>query len=543
MNILLANLPLFFWPSSSYPSIYYIKGFLKAKGFTSVRTVDLNVEFFHEVVDRFRALCTRKSARKALPGHFFSGADRDIQEALRYLTLPDIPYDPVLARAASDSIMNAFDALDLLDGGLFHDDRQSTHFSSVLRSARSLPSRHYLYQFYRRQILAHRERTGSFPDFIGLSLVDATLAEQPYHALLLARAAKELAPRAHVCWGGPLISKILHRPVWRSAKTRSRYFGLVDSYAAYEAEVSSSDFLEHLAQKGRIEKAFPFFVTREHDMLGAEDTERPSCNWDPDYEDLPFDKLFNVPPSVVADRSTRYVSLLSSRGCSWRRCTFCSSHFIYAGAYQPLNVARTVDAIERVEKEHGCRFIRFNDEAMSAPIMEALSRELLRRNLSIRWSTNIRVDRAFLQGDLLSLAHKAGFSKALIGIETASPRLLRLMKKGYDLDVATALLQQLRSFGIAVQAYLIVGFPGETAADLEMTYRFLLEHRPAITNVYVHHFSVEEHAPLFQTLNRKRRIRYADLSVSLPWQHGVRSPEREALMKKIFFFAQAHQGT
>ena len=67
----------------------------------------------------------------------------------------------------------------------------------------------------------------------------------------------------------------------------------------------------------------------------------------------------------------------------------------------------------------------------------------------------------------------AGAHQVQIGIESGDPQLLENMNKACDVEANRQALVNCRRHGLTSVVSLIVGFPGETAASLERTYRFL----------------------------------------------------------------------
>lgn len=546
MNILLINPPLSLWPATTYPSIYYIKGFLKKGGFDNITTLDLNVDIFHHIVSLFCKLCSNKRLQQTHPRFFYRGADTHVRQALGYLTQQDIPFDRVLAQVHGDSIVSALNAVDAVYGGLLYDFGSLTRYSSVIRIIKSLGDRHFLVRFYREHLLAYKKRTGSYPDFIGISLVSADSTAHALHSYLFAKVVKQLSPKTHICFGGPLISKILRRSVWRTVRSRRKFFTYVDSYVAYEAEHSIVALLNFIQND---EKTFPpssSIVTR--DYYGVKDTSPGGCdvNYTPDYDDLDFSKLFNIPPAISHKRSTQYLTFLASRGCYWRKCAFCSSYYVYGKSYRNLRVDSIIDSISHVQEKYGCSYIRFGDEAMSPSQMEALSTALIRRRMRLHWSTNIRADAGFLNKGLLQHAKKAGLEQVFIGIESASPRMIKRMNKGYDIETAELLLSSLHDSGIVPMLYLIVGFPGEKPSDLDMTYQFVLKNYPKIAAIFIHPFQLEEVAPIGRSCASDRNLHLADFSVGIVWggeypedfncMNDEVNTEAAALMRRLTLF-------
>jgi radical SAM superfamily enzyme YgiQ (UPF0313 family) len=105
-----------------------------------------------------------------------------------------------------------------------------------------------------------------------------------------------------------------------------------------------------------------------------------------------------------------------------------------------------------------------------------LCEEILRRRLHIAFHVTTRTDCVDLE--MLRLLKQAGCYKIAFGIETASPRLLRLMGKDNQVAQAGKAIRWCREVGLPVSALLIIGNVGETEETLNQTLRFLRTYQP-----------------------------------------------------------------
>ena len=71
--------------------------------------------------------------------------------------------------------------------------------------------------------------------------------------------------------------------------------------------------------------------------------------------------------------------------------------------------------------------------------------------------------------ETIDLMARAGCRYISISPETGSPRLLKEMRKPFNLDHAVRLVRRMNKAGIRSQACFVLGYPGETIEDLQMT--------------------------------------------------------------------------
>jgi hypothetical protein len=121
--------------------------------------------------------------------------------------------------------------------------------------------------------------------------------------------------------------------------------------------------------------------------------------------------------------------------------------------------------------------------------------EILKRKITIMWWTNIRFEKNFT-ADLCRLLALSGCIAVSGGVEIASDRLLGLVNKGVDVSKITMVANCFSQAGIMVHAYLMYGFPTQTAQEtidaLEMV-RQLFENA-IVQSGFWHRFALSVHS-------------------------------------------------
>ena len=166
-----------------------------------------------------------------------------------------------------------------------------------------------------------------------------------------------------------------------------------------------------------------------------------------------------------------------STGCRYR-CQFCSISELRLDAIDPDQV---VGEMERLSSETGCSRFHFVDNGI---------------NLDKRWVDDLcaqLADRSFLWSAYGVLAgidatraeklFDAGARQLRFGLETASDRLLRRVKKPFTAAQAADVLRATAEAGILNHVLLVLGFPGETSDDVNDTIQFLKKYAQWIDTV------------------------------------------------------------
>ncbi|MCF6240704.1 MAG: radical SAM protein [Bacteroidales bacterium] len=221
----------------------------------------------------------------------------------------------------------------------------------------------------------------------------------------------------------------------------------------------------------------------------------------PDYTDLPLDTYLSVievtNPMHRLWTDGRWNKLTLAHGCYWHRCTFCDTSLDYVGRFEPAKAKTIVDKIEKIIRQTGESSFHFTDEAAPPNLLAEVSLELLRRKINITWWTNIRFEAGFTP-DLAKLIAASGCIAVAGGLEVASDRLLKLINKGVSLKQVSKTTRNLVNEGIMIHAYLMYGFPTQTAQEtidaLEVV-RQLFFHA-LIQSAYWHLFTVTVHSPV-----------------------------------------------
>jgi len=221
----------------------------------------------------------------------------------------------------------------------------------------------------------------------------------------------------------------------------------------------------------------------------------------PDYSDLLLRDYLSVievaNPMHRLWSDGRWNKLTLAHGCYWGKCTFCDISLDYIQRYEPINASMLCDRIETIIAQTGQNGFHFVDEAAPPALMRDLALEILRREISVVWWTNIRFESSFSQ-DLCRLLRASGCIAVSGGLEVASDRLLELIKKGVTVAQVARVCNHFTQAGIMVHAYLMYGFPTQTEQEtidsLEMV-RQLFENN-VLQSGFWHRFAMTAHSPV-----------------------------------------------
>ncbi len=332
------------------------------------------------------------------------------------------------------------------------------------------------------------------PDIVGLT---APFPGNVYGAFRIARTVKRLAPHVQTVFGGGYVNTELRE------LSDARVFDTFDFVTVDDGEAPIVALLQHLR-----DPAQPLFRTfvRRGGKVSLETTDaihdvslRDAGT--PTYAGLPLDRYLSLfemlNPMHRLWSDGRWNKLTIAHGCYWKQCTFCDVTLDYIGRYDRAPAELLVDRIEAMIAETGQTGFHFVDEAAPPAALRSLAEELLRRKVMITWWGNVRFEKSFTP-ELVELLARSGCVAISGGLEVASDRLLELMKKGVTVEQVARVTRAFADAGVMVHAYLMYGFPTQTAQEtidsLERV-RQLFE-AGCIQSGFWHRFAATVHSPI-----------------------------------------------
>lgn len=189
-------------------------------------------------------------------------------------------------------------------------------------------------------------------------------------------------------------------------------------------------------------------------------------------DDLPFPAYQLLAPIEQYQPLNRsYVfSVLASRGCSYR-CIFCSANQLwkYQRRRSPENI---VEEIHDLIKRYRLGFVRFEDDDLTMKREWAVQLFQLLKTVPVRFDCLTRIDK--VDNGLLHAMAEAGCEGVYHGIESASARLRKLLRKGFPDwvtgDYVRSIVTREVSLGLTPTVSAMIGIPTETEEEVKETF-------------------------------------------------------------------------
>ncbi len=195
--------------------------------------------------------------------------------------------------------------------------------------------------------------------------------------------------------------------------------------------------------------------------------------------------------------------MMATRGCPYK-CTFCAAPALQGVKLRKHSVDYVLATIEDLYFNHDVRQISFLDDnlTLDAAWAKDLCVSLIKlkeaKGMEFICSTSNGVRYKTLDDELLGLMRRAGWGEIVLAPESGSPRTLERMKKYVDLDVLEEKAALAKKNGLNTVGFFIIGYPGETPEDLEMTRAYI--HQSGLTRTLVNWFNPIPGTPIYYDL-------------------------------------------
>jgi radical SAM superfamily enzyme YgiQ (UPF0313 family) len=334
------------------------------------------------------------------------------------------------------------------------------------------------------------------PDLVGIT---APFPGNVYGAFRIAQTVKRLRPAARTVLGGGYPSTEL-----RELK-EPRVFDYFDYVVLDSGEAAMLRLVEHLRGERSAEQLRQSFVREGRRVAFKNDaTSAPIPHRGlpaPTFDGLPLDRYLSVfdtlNPMHRIWSDGRWNKLMLAHGCYWSQCTFCDTRLDYIERYSPAPAEKLVDRMEAMIRETGQSGFHFVDEAAPPALLKALAERILARGLSVTWWGNIRFDKYFTP-EVCGLLARSGCVAVTGGLEVADDRLLKLIRKGVSVEQVARVTRDFADAGIMVHAYLMYGYPSQTAQETVNALELVRQLFAAgcIQSGFWHRFALTCHSPI-----------------------------------------------
>jgi len=191
-------------------------------------------------------------------------------------------------------------------------------------------------------------------------------------------------------------------------------------------------------------------------------------------ETIPLRGLFD---SGLYYRVGGMLNIQTKRGCPFG-CIYCTYPFVEGRRLRLRDPKNVVDEMEGVVSETGVRHFFIVDSVFNYPAghAEGICREIIRRNLDIKWTCYATP--FSMTPKLVELMMRAGCTGVEFGIDSLDDDGLRVLGKNFDLKKIKEASTLCRRAGLRFCHFIFVGAPGDTLDSVKRAFSRLDEIAP-----------------------------------------------------------------
>jgi radical SAM superfamily enzyme YgiQ (UPF0313 family) len=296
---------------------------------------------------------------------------------------------------------------------------------------------------------------------LGISVVTGPMIKDTVEA---AKAVKKWNPEFPVILGG------WHPSLLPTQTLEAEY---VDIIVRGQGEESTLELIERLRDDAPLD-----------DVRGIGFKQDGKIRFTPER---PLKTLDQMPPKAyhLADFDAyervcgrRWAMYVSSLACPFD-CSYCTNAGVYGRKWNALPPAQVVEETIDLTRRYRLELLWMADDNFLVDLDRALeiAEGLIRAGGNFKWSiqatTNLTARLTIAQ---LALLRRSGMHQICQGIETASPKVMKLMNKGFqDLgDIYQSTARCIKA-GVIPSFNIIFGYPGEGVKERRETVDFMMD--------------------------------------------------------------------
>jgi radical SAM superfamily enzyme YgiQ (UPF0313 family) len=372
---------------------------------------------------------------------------------------------------------------------------------------------HYVWKEVRRVIAQQK------PDIVGITTKSCMIPS----AKIVGRIAKEVNPNITVVWGGP------HASI---APDETMSFENVDFVVRHEGEQTIVEFVERM-QSGR--KDWDDIAGLVWRNSAGEVIHNPVRMNMPDIDTIPLpDKTVDLMPERY--EPNHYGVMFTSRGCPWP-CTFCDSRGVWTRKIRYRSAENILLEMEQLYNRHGVRDFYYWDDTFtpnrkhSLNVFQHMIDTFPKKGRPITWQATTRCD--CVDDELAAKMKESGCRLLTFGIESGSPSMMQILRKGITHEKVFHAQKTLEKAGIIWDAFFMIGFPDDTPETVEETMSLIrkLKCRSVAISIFTPYPGLEiyERAKSYGLISEPIEWRY--FSHQSPRNHFVKNISKERFAK------------
>ncbi len=280
-----------------------------------------------------------------------------------------------------------------------------------------------------------------------------------------ARSIRAISPATHIIFGG-------QHPTIMPEQTMK--VDCIDSVCIGEGEDTWKEFLDRLSCGAELDGVAGLWFRRDGKVvrnLPRNDYVDVDAVPMPAYHLLEIERYFDIDFVRFPTVDRRAIQIFTSRGCPYR-CIYC--HDLFGKKFRGRKPELVWEEIKFLYDTYGIREFMIEDDIFNMDLARAkkICDLVIASGLKLgfQFGNGVRLER--FDEELMRKLSEAGTHHMAIAVESANDRIQKLIKKHLKLDRFNEVLAWARKYKIETLGFFMLGFPGETVAEINQTIRF-----------------------------------------------------------------------
>lgn len=320
------------------------------------------------------------------------------------------------------------------------------------------------------------------PDIIGIPV----FTENRIPALKLASVAKELFPDVRIILGGPHPS-VMYSQIVQNYNVDAVVIGEgEETFLEIVRAVERNKSIENIAGIAYKDRDGKLRVTESRALIQPLDNLPP-----PAYHHF---KLHEGSSSLAG------IQVVFSRGCPFK-CQFCSESAFWRNTFRARSAQKCVDELRYLTTQYGVQKFIVYDALISINKKRSIEfcKAIIESAINIKWGARLRLDN--VDREILHWLKKAGCVGISYGVESGSQKILDTINKKISVEQIVKGFELTHEAGLAAEASIMVGNPGESWETIVETDSLLKRINPERT--YIIPTKIYPGTPLYEVAKEK----------------------------------------
>lgn len=197
-------------------------------------------------------------------------------------------------------------------------------------------------------------------------------------------------------------------------------------------------------------------------------------------DDVPFPDRDIIDIKTYANnyelRGTPTTTLITSRGCSYGKCSFCCKYWIQNSRIRYRSAQNIYEEIKQIREKYNINGFMFFDDEFCHNKRRLVDVCRLIKPLNIKWRCLSRIES--IHEKIVPIMADAGCIEIAVGIESADQEILNGINKNINIERAEKACYIIKDNNIDLKELFIVGLPGESKQSLKKMDDFVARTQP-----------------------------------------------------------------